>query len=104
MFFCRYCGMHAHNVNTCMVTFRVAKQGAMCKDKGFVLPMVRMQVEMQGNALKFAADHLRADKKVVVAAVKESSDALEFVEMNAALWEDKALACSCCNQPAELRS
>jgi len=95
----------------------VAKTGVMWKDKDFVLSMVRMQgnalqyvdkhaeiwsdqefvlrmVEMQGNALKFAADHLRADKKVVVAAIKESSDALEFVDKNATLWEDEAVVLS----------
>merc|ERR1719346_93575 len=89
----------------------------MWKDKDFVLPMVRMQgnalqyvdrraemwsdqefvlrmVEMQGNALKFADDRLRADKKVVVAAVKESSDALEFIDKNATLWKDKAVVLS----------
>jgi len=85
----------------------VTKDGVMWKDKAFVLSMVELQggkaldhidkaadiwkahdfvlrmVEMQGNAHKFADAPLKADKKIVVAAVKERGDALEFVEKKA---------------------
>jgi len=59
----------------------VDKHAEMWRDQEFVLCMV----EMQCNALKFAGGRLRADNKVVVAAVKERGDALEFIDKNATL-------------------
>jgi len=59
----------------------VDKQAEMWRDQEFVLCMV----EMQCKTLKFAAGCLRADKKMVVAAIKEGGDALELIDKNATL-------------------
>merc|ERR1712008_155485 len=61
----------------------VDKKAAMWAEKDFVLPMV----QLSGKSLQYAADSLKGDRDIALAAFKRNSH--QYVSKTAAFWRDK---------------